>query len=233
MINKKKILAVLPARGGSKRIPHKNVKLLGGKPLIVWTIEEAKKSNYIDKLILSSEDDEIIRIAEQHGCKAPFKRPDFLSQDDSSSIDVLLHALSCMSDTYDYFILLQPTSPLRNARHIDESIDLCVSNGYKTLTSITPFKKNPRWIYAYRNRFIEPLGIPVPEVDSPNGFFILNGAIYIAEITAFLENPKLITKNTIGYLMDDCSSIDIDTLYDWEIAEFFLSKRTDDKKNNR
>ncbi|MEH2097772.1 acylneuraminate cytidylyltransferase family protein, partial [Nostoc sp.] len=121
MIHGKKVLAIIPARGGSKAVPRKNIREIGGKPLIAWTIEEAKKSQYIDRLILSSEDDEIISIAQKWGCEIAFKRPVELAQDDTPGIAPVLHALNQLP-IYDYVVLLQPTSPLRQVIDIDGCI---------------------------------------------------------------------------------------------------------------
>nr|HPK54819.1 acylneuraminate cytidylyltransferase family protein [Smithellaceae bacterium] len=114
MIQGKTVLAIIPARGGSKGIPRKNITNLAGKPLIAWTIEEAKKSKYIDRLILSSEDNEIIQVAKEWGCEVPFIRPRELAEDDTLGIEPVLHALNTIKKKYDYVVLLQPTSPLRS-----------------------------------------------------------------------------------------------------------------------
>jgi CMP-N,N'-diacetyllegionaminic acid synthase len=119
MFEGKTILAIVPARGGSKGVPRKNIRLLAGKPLIAWTIDEAKKSRYIDRLILSSEDDEIIEVAREFGCEIPFKRPDELAQDDTPGIESVIHAINTLEEKYDFVVLLQPTSPLRTVEDID------------------------------------------------------------------------------------------------------------------
>lgn len=225
MINDKKILAIIPARGGSKRIPRKNVRIIGGKPLIAWTIEEAKQSKYIDDVVLSSDNDEIIEVAKQYGCNIPFKRPETLSCDHTPSIDVILHALNIMGNQYDYFILLQPTSPLREAKHIDESIDLCHACGAKTLVSVSSFSKGLSWIYEYSIPYIRPMGNLQSFDKIMNTKVILNGAIYFSDIPGFLDDARLIRQDTCGYLMDEYSSIDIDTPFDWEVAEYFLLKK--------
>lgn len=121
MINGKKVLAIIPARGGSKGIPKKNIKPLNGKPLIAWTIEEAKKSVYIDKLIVSTDCEEILEVAKEFGAEVPFKRPAELAQDDTPSVELILHAIDYLSG-YDYITLLQPTSPLRVVKDIDQCI---------------------------------------------------------------------------------------------------------------
>jgi CMP-N,N'-diacetyllegionaminic acid synthase len=115
MINGKTILGIIPARGGSKGIPRKNLIIFGGKPLMAWTIEAGLQSHYIDRLILSSEDEEIIAVAREWGCEVPFIRPAELSRDDTPGIEPVIHAIKTLKTSYDYIILLQPTSPLRSA----------------------------------------------------------------------------------------------------------------------
>jgi len=131
MINNKTILTIIPARGGSKGVKRKNVRNLAGKPLIAWTIEAAKNSKYLDRVVLSSEDKEIIKIAKEYGCEVPFVRSKELAKDDTPGIDVVLHALNMIRERYNYVVLLQPTSPLRTECHIDECIELCVKKKQK------------------------------------------------------------------------------------------------------
>ena len=127
MIGSRSILALIPARGGSKGVKRKNVREVGGKPLIAWTIEAAKASRYIDRLILSSEDRAIIDVATAHGCEAPFVRPAELATDEADAMAVVRHALSALPERYDYLLLLQPTSPMRTANDIDGAIELCIN----------------------------------------------------------------------------------------------------------
>ena len=121
MLNNYKFLAIIPARGGSKRLPRKNILNLCGKPLIAWTIEAGKKSKYIDKVVVSSDDDEILDIANEHKVTV-LKRPDHLAKDTSKTFDVIKHVID-NAESYDYIVLLQPTSPLRNKNHVDAAID--------------------------------------------------------------------------------------------------------------
>ena len=125
MIDNKRVLAIIPARGGSKGVPRKNIRNLAGKPLIAWTIKEGKKSKYIDRLILSSEDSEIIEIAKAYGCDVPFVRPEELAKDNTSGVEPVLHAVSKL-EGYDIVVLLQPTSPLRTVTDIDKCIEKCI-----------------------------------------------------------------------------------------------------------
>jgi CMP-N,N'-diacetyllegionaminic acid synthase len=126
MIGERKVLGLIPARGGSKGVARKNIREVRGKPLIAWTIEEARRSIYLDRLVLSSEDTEIMEIARSFGCEVPFRRPEELAADDTPGIDPVLHALRELPG-FDYVALLQPTSPLRTAEDIDGCIERCVA----------------------------------------------------------------------------------------------------------
>ena len=155
MISGKSILAIIPARGGSKGIPRKNIKLLAGKPLIAWTIDEAKKSIYIDRLILSSEDEEIIRIAKEWGCEAPFIRPAELAEDNTPGIDVVIHAIDALKEKYDYLVLLQPTSPLRKVEDIDRCIETCIDRNVPACISVSETMNHPYWMKVMIRMHIE------------------------------------------------------------------------------
>lgn len=223
MINGKSVLAIIPARGGSKRIPRKNIKLLAGKPLIVWTIEEAIKSKYIDRLILSSEDEEVIKVAKNYGCEVPFKRPNELAQDDTPGIEPVIHAINTIPERYNYVCLLQPTSPLRKVIHIDECIKRCVSNNSDSCISVTEVNEHPYWMYEIdsedkmKSLFLEK-EINTNRQQLPK-VFVLNGAVYVAKIDILVKTRKFVTKDTLSYIMDKNKSVDIDTELDWKIAE--------------
>ena len=146
MIKGKKILGIIPARGGSKGIPKKNIKSLLGIPLIAWTIKEAQKSKYIDKLILSSEDKEIISIAKKYGLEVPFLRPKELSRDDTIPIEVTLHALK-QCPGFDLIVVLQPTCPLRIVEHIDSTIQKLIDLDAPACVSVSLPNKSPYWMY--------------------------------------------------------------------------------------
>ncbi len=122
MIKGKKVLAIIPARGGSKGVPSKNIKDLGGKPLIAWTIEAAKSVKEIDSVIVSSDSELIISVAKKHGAEVPFKRPEELATDGAKSIDVINHAMDFFEGKYDIVVVLQPTSPLRSAHHVRSAL---------------------------------------------------------------------------------------------------------------
>lgn len=223
---KLKILAIIPARGGSKGVPRKNIRELAGKPLIAWTIEEAKKSKYIDRLILSSEDDEIIEVAKRYGCEVPFKRPIELAQDDTPGIDPVLHAIE-QCPGYDYVVLLQPTSPLRTVEDIDGCIEKLLHNDADFCVSVTEPEKSPYWMYKLEDEKIVPLlprdGIITRRQDLPK-CYVLNGAVYVADANVLLKSKSFLTEKTTAYLMGNESSYDIDTLNDFYICEFILEK---------
>ena len=132
MIGDKSVLALIPARGGSKGVPGKNIRPAGGKPLIAWTIEAAKCSRYIDRLILSTDDPAIVAVAKQFGCDVPFMRPAELATDQADSMVVVRHALQAIGERYDYLVLLQPTSPLRIAADIDAAVERCLQSDAPT-----------------------------------------------------------------------------------------------------
>ena len=147
MYKNKKVLAVVPARGGSKGVPRKNVRPFLGKPLIAWTIEEALKSSYIDRLIVTSEDEEIREIANQSGAETPFVRPIELATDTAVGVDVLCHAVESTDENYDYVVLLQPTSPLRNVTDIDGAIEWGLDRTLKSVVSVSESSTSPYWMY--------------------------------------------------------------------------------------
>lgn len=222
-----KILAIIPARGGSKGVPRKNIRELAGKPLIAWTIKEAKKSKYIDRLILSTEDDEIIEVAKQYGCEVPFKRPIELAQDDTPGIDPVLHAIE-QCPGYDYVVLLQPTSPLRTVDDIDGCIEqLFSSDGTNFCVSVTEPEKSPYWMYTLEDERMVPLlpkdTLVTRRQDLPK-VYALNGAIYVAKTEKLIEEKSFLSSNTSGYIMPQERSFDIDTLIDFTICDL-LKKR--------
>lgn len=224
MYEDKRILAIIPARGGSKRIPGKNVKILGDKPLIAWTVEAARRSAYIDRLILSSDDNAIAKVALEHGCEVPFMRPESLATDTATSADVVLHALNFLGDDlFDYVILLQPTSPFRSCEDVDGAIKTCLSGGYSSLVSTRPVRENPSWMYSQEGEVLAFLSECLGDAASLR-WQILNGAIYVFDVRWFLSNRAFMDEKTRLYPMPWERSVDIDTMEDWAWAEFLLDK---------
>lgn len=228
MLNDKSILAIIPARGGSKGIPRKNIRDLAGKPLIAWTIEEAKKSKYIDRLILSSEDAEIISVANAWGCKAPFVRPVELSQDDTPGIKPVIHAISVLPEKYDYVLLLQPTSPFRCVADIDGCIAHCIQIDAKACVSVTEPEKNPYWMYLLDDKErLHPLietAINFNRRQDLPKVYALNGALYVADCAWLLKTETFMSVETIAYKMPKERSVDIDSDADFRFAEFLMNR---------
>ena len=227
MINGKSVLAIIPARGGSKGLPGKNTLLLAGKPLIAWTIEEAKKSKYIDRIILSSEDKEIISVAETYGCEVPFIRPIELAKDDTLGVEPIIHAINALDKKYDYVCLLQPTSPLRRVEHIDGCIKKGALKNAVSCVSVQEVEKHPYWMYKIDNSdYLIPLFEDRFESRRQDlqKVYALNGAVYFTKSKLIIETSLFIDKNTVAFCMDGKSSIDIDNDYDFYLAENILLK---------
>lgn len=213
-----KLLAIIPARGGSKGVPKKNIRNFKGKPLIAWTIKAAQESSLIKDVILSSDDPEIIKTAKIFNCKVPFVRDIELALDETSSYEVVLDAIERVPN-FDWIVLLQPTSPLRTAKHIDDAIKLCLQEERMSCASVTQVSQNPLWMYKMGKRNgLKPVisgATPKRRQDLPN-FYRLNGAIYIANINWLKDNGTFVNEQTVGYVMDAKSSLDIDSEKDFD-----------------
>ena len=217
----KTFLAIILARGGSKRLPRKNLLDLCGKPLIAWSIEAALKSKYISKVIVSSDDEEILNIAKEY--KADFiKRPDELASDTATTFDALKHTLKNVGK-YDYVVLLQPTSPLRTEKHIDESIEFLKEKNADAIISVCEMEHSPLWSNTLNedlnmSNFLRDEVLNKRSQDLPK-YYRLNGAIYICKTEKLLENKGFFIKENIyAYKMDKKNSVDIDEEIDFIIA---------------
>lgn len=226
MLSGKKILAVIAARGGSKGLPRKNLRNLAGKPLIAWSILEAQKSRFIDSLIVSSEDDEILSVAQEWGAEVPFIRPAELAQDDTPGTAAVMHAVLELPG-FDLVVLLQPTSPLRTALDIDLCIKLAVSNQAVSAVSVTQTEKSAYWTctidqasrinFLFDEKAMQQRRQQLPET------FVLNGAVYVADIQWFKQSNKLVSDDTLCYEMPRARSIDIDSEIDFVMCEAMVS----------
>ena len=219
------VLAIVPARGGSKGIPHKNIKSLAGKPLIGWTIDSAKKSKYISQIVVSTENQKIASIAREFGAEIPFMRPAALSADDTPGIEVVMHALELLPEV-EWLLLLQPTSPLRSVEDIDGIIRLCFDRGASSAVSVVAVDKHPYWMYqcdaAGR---LKPIVTERPTFthrqDLPAAYG-LNGALYLASRDWLLARRDFVGPDTLAYIMPAERSADLDTPMDWKWAEFLI-----------
>lgn len=230
MINGKRILAVIPARAGSKRLPGKNIKKLSGKPLIQWTIEAALECDLIDETVVSTDDLSIAELSKNHGASVPFIRPYSLSQDNSTSIDVLIHALDYYKEqglAFDYIMLLQPTSPLRNASHIYGAVNMLCEKDADAVISVCETEHSPLWANTLDETcnmdfFLRKELKNQRSQDLPK-YFRLNGAIYLVDTVRLrAEKTLFITNNIYGYKMDRKSSVDIDEGIDFLLAKSIL-----------
>ena len=220
------LLAVIPARGGSKGIPRKNIKELFGKPLIAWTIEVAKTVSEIDRLIVSTEDKEIADVARAFGADVPFLRPTELANDESPGIDPVLHALE-MFPEYDEVLLLQPTSPLRSTEDIVGIIQMSKLQKASSIVSVTMLEKSINWMYSFeKNNRLKPLMeetlVTIRQNLPPT--YALNGALYWAKSSWLLQHKAFINNETLGYVMPKERSVDLDYSLDWDWAEFLIQR---------
>lgn len=225
------ILVVIPARGGSKGIPHKNIKPLNGKPLIYYTIDTARAISGDDNICVSTDDDEIIDVVEQYGLRVPFKRPDVLATDTAGTYEVLLHALNyyeSIGKHYDVVLLLQNTSPFRKPHQVEEALQLYKNNkDIDMVVSVKECVANPYYCVFEENadgylHVCKGDGNIYRRQDAPK-VYEYNGAIYIMNAESLKTTHMHKMKKRIKYVMDEISSFDLDTMWDWEIAESIVA----------
>lgn len=230
MYKNKKILAIIPARGGSKRLPNKNSLELNGKPLITWTIEAALASIYIDEVYVSTDSALIKNIAEQNGLNISELRPDDLSGDKATTLSVVEYVIDRLEEDGNFFdlsILLQPTSPLRQKSDIDTAIEYFFDINASAVISVTEAEHSPLW----SNILPEDLSMTDFLNNEINGkrsqdldlFYRLNGAIYINDIKKLIKQKKFILdEGSYAFVMDRAKSIDIDNYIDFKLAELLM-----------
>lgn len=226
-----KILAIIPARGGSKGVPRKNVRLLGNKPLIEYSIDAAIESNVFEKIVVSTDDEEIAIAAEIAGCKPPFIRPTELAQDDSTSISVVLHAINFFEQQnifFDAVCLLQPTSPFREKGFINKAINVFIETNSDSLISVlpVPHEYNPHWVFEELNGTLKiSTGDEtiIPRRQELPKAYHRDGSLYITK-TETLKKESFFGKK-ISYIESNKEFyVNIDTFKDWEMAEKLLEK---------
>ena len=229
MINGKRILAIIPARGGSKGLPGKNIKELCGKPLIVWTIEQAKSCSYIDRTVVSTDNDNIAEVAKKYGAEVPFMRPPELASDTALTIDVIFHAINWLKKHEDfrseYIMLLQPTSPLRAVVDIEGAIQILKENA-RAVVSVCETSHHPWWSNILpedgnMKDFLRPQIINKRRQDLPV-FYQLNGAIYLADTAYLRKHNGFLGPNTFAYKMPKNRSVDIDSELNLKLAQVLL-----------
>lgn len=232
MYNNKKFLAIITARSGSKGIRDKNIKEMDGRPMIAYTIEAAKKSGIFDTVMVSTNSERYAQISKEYGAEVPFLRPQNLASDTSNSMDVIEHVLLELGKsghTYDYFMLLQPTSPLRTEADITKAVELLFEKHANCVVSVCEAEHTP----IYMNTIDASLSIDdfIPKnaakrrQDLPK-YYRLNGAIYLCDTGYFLKYKDFYKSGSYAYIMDRGNSVDIDDEIDFKLAEILLSERS-------
>lgn len=226
-----RVLGIVPARGGSKGIPGKNVRLLGGKPLLAWTAEAALAARRLSRVVLTTDDERIAEVGRGCGLEVPFLRPAELAQDDTPTLPVLRHAVAELEKTGDRFdavCLLQPTSPLRRAGDIDGCIELLETEDLDAVASVlpVPVEHNPHWVYFRDGDGLLRLATgeeqPIPRRQELPPAFHRDGAVYVTRRDVLMEGNSLYGRRLGGYLVEalaDTRSVNLDTPADWERAE--------------
>lgn len=226
MFGEKRILALIPARGGSKGIPHKNIIELCGRPLISYTIEAGLQSKYIDTVLVSTDDEEIARVSRKFGAEVPFLRPPALASDTSKTIDAVLHAIRTLGKAgrkYDVLVLLQPTEPLRTAGDIDGAVEKYFACGENALVSVSEVDDHPILMRTIEGDRLKPLlnvSSTCRRQDMP-AYYRVNGCVYINAISELNDNTSF-NDNPVPYVMKKSHSVDIDEPADLAMAEYHL-----------
>lgn len=230
MYKGKKILAVIPARGGSKGVPRKNIIEVGGYPLIKYTIDCGKNSKYLDRTVISTEDLLIKRVAEENGGDVPFLRPKELAEDTSKTIDCIVHAvdtLKSMGEKYDYVMILQNTVPLRKSWHVDKAIEMIVDSSERSLVSISEVDEHPILMRTLNEdktvKNLLHMNSTMRRQDFPK-FYKVDGAIYIQKLDKDFNLDTSLNDGKLGYIMEKKYTTDIDNYIDIKIVEYYLEK---------
>jgi CMP-N-acetylneuraminic acid synthetase len=234
MNNQSPYIAIIPARGGSKRLPGKNMLTLAGKPLLGWTIEAAIASGVFGRVVVSTDNWEIAVLAAQFGAEVPFMRPEELALDDTPSIEVLIHAARELTEgkenRWTHLACLQPTSPLRSAENIREAVKLLEEKQADAIISVCKSEHSPLWSNTLPaslslDGFIQPEVEKTPSQQLP-AYYRLNGALYLCHIQRMLEERTLFLKSgAYAYVMSREDSVDIDDQVDFDLAGIYLAQR--------
>lgn len=230
MYKGKKILAIIPARGGSKGLPGKNIRELCGKPLIAWSIEHAQKSKYVDEIFISTDSQEIADVAEKYGAKCPELRPEYLARDTAPSSEFIVYTLEKLQKEgrpYDFFILLEPTSPLRDVEDVDKSIEMIVDNplAESVMGVVRAEDSNPAFMVK-----IGADGLMIPFMgkaetmrrqDIPDAYYF-EGTVYLSRCDTYIEKKAFYHDKTLPYIVPKWKSFEIDDIIDFTIIEAIM-----------
>lgn len=240
-----KILALIPARGGSKSVLRKNIKLLAGKPLIAYTIEASKKSKLINRIIVSTDDEEIAKISRKYGAEVPFMRPKELAEDDTPDLPVFRHALMWLEENEDYrpdiIVHLRPTAPLRKIEHIDAGIELLLKNkSVDSVRSVCKSTQTPYKMWRIKNGYLVPLldsggGVGLfnqPRQNLPVVYW-QNASVDVIKYDTIMKKNTMTGKYILPLIMEEKNSIDLDTELDFKITEqLIIQGGNNEKKDN-
>jgi N-acylneuraminate cytidylyltransferase len=226
-----KLLALLPARGGSKRLPGKNVRFLGGKPLITWSLDVVKGLPEIADILVTTDDEQIAQIARAWGAMVPWLRPAALATDEATSADACIHALDWYESVHgpvDGILLLQPTSPFRGRANVIRGIDLFRSHQQRRVVAISPAESHPMWCFKLEGEralpFIEGKGLQTRSQDLPPAY-VVNGALYLISPQDLRGSGSFYSPDMVPMTIENSAqSIDIDTERDWKVAEAILAE---------
>lgn len=236
MINSKRVLALVTARTGSKGLPGKNLRPMCGKPLIGWTIEQGLASRYIDKLVVSTDAEEIAEVARACGASVPFLRPSELASDEASSMDVILHTLDFLErngEYYDMLVLLEPTSPLRETEDVDSAIELCAGQlGLASVVSVAKAEvSHPSFLFQLRKGFLAPISGTQPNglrrQDLVEDYYYLEGSVYVSPVSMLRREKSFYHRATVPWIVSRYKAIEIDELADFIMAEALMAARMD------
>lgn len=237
MINGKKVIGIVPARGGSKGLPGKNIKELLGKPLIAWSIEAGRDSTYIDTLLVTTDDERIALIAKEFGAEVPFLRPAELANDSATSVDVVAHAIDFMQsrgEHFDIVVLLEPTSPLREPQDIDKALELMADGVATSVVSICEAEStHPAFMFRMESQgLIQSMqsdGFKVLRRQELEPAFFLDGSVYASDIGTLLARKTFCHERTKGLKLPKWKSPEIDDIVDFMLVEAILKHRSENQ----
>jgi N-acylneuraminate cytidylyltransferase/CMP-N,N'-diacetyllegionaminic acid synthase len=229
MYKGKTVLALIPARGGSKGLRGKNIMKFGSKPMIAWSIGHAKGSRYVDRTIVSTDEPDIARIAEQYGAEVPFMRPHRLATDGSKLMDAIIHAIDnieAAGERYDILVLLQPTSPLRTSRDVDYAIKLLLEKNARSIVSVCEAEHHPYWVNSLpadgnMGSFLKKEAVNVNRQDLP-AYYRLNGCVFVSYCDHLKKRASFYGAGSFAYVMPSSRSADIDNMQDFMLAQAML-----------
>ena len=232
MYQNNKILAIIPARGGSKSVPKKNIYPLNGKPLIYYSISSGLKAKYIDRLIVSTDSPEIAKVARKYKAEVPFVRPAELASDTAPTLPVLQHVVKYVEENDkfkpDLVVLIQPTNPLVRSEDVDGTIETLFKTNTNSCFSVTEISQRPEWMYRMDNNpaelFLKEESGPTKRSQELPRLAIINGTVYVMKYETLMTKNKIRDGNTSIYVMPRERSVDIDDKFDFELAKFLFQR---------